>query len=664
MRFSLQDVKKSIQRRGGELTVSPHFLRPGELHKEISSLVAYHERLLGQPQRNFSVDEARACVGDYRLANCLLATLSYWYVWRARDWHTVVAESGASADLAAMGSPTYLRLALYTYVNEQHHGFLDAAQRASIMQEFAAQYQLDSAGIEYLLALDKEDEMLLTRASSEEPPTAQDVATLYNQWVFEAALFNASEVRFTIDCRAFGATLPAEERQPATKMGPSLGVGAVIKRLCYLARKLGVYYELAYDYTLGDGQTPAFLTLTLYGPQEVSGAPQQYGLRLARLCRLLLGYGIKDAGKKRPTLATAIVDAAATVHFLQRAYTFVIDARLLQLLPPVARTEHVIRETSTELFDSSIEQAFASAFMGLAASHGVDGWQLEREPEPLLLANSIFIPDFALTRDQKRIYVEILGFWTPAYRERKLQKLHQLRGRNDLLLAIPIEARDAFAAIVADFPTVFYAGQLAVTDILQVLRSSYDDFEERLATIDVAAVRQHVQADGLVPERSCYALLHCYRRSELQKAAGLVLTTDSAFLAGVGLYSLSWMAPIKAELLTWLSTSGTAALSTTLEQLGQLLPVSLHDDAGALEALLASWPEVEIRRDSLFAAQVALCVGDSSTNDEQKAQERVHAEQEQHVTKKRNKKQTRERRSEVKQRASQEPDVMQGGLWE
>ena len=88
MRFSLQDVKKSV--RGRDMTVSLHFLRPGEAHAEIERLIAYHERLLGQPQRHFSLDDARACIGDYRLAHCLIACLSNWYAWRSSPWDTVM----------------------------------------------------------------------------------------------------------------------------------------------------------------------------------------------------------------------------------------------------------------------------------------------------------------------------------------------------------------------------------------------------------------------------------------------------------------------------------------------------------------------------------------------------------------------------------------------
>ena len=71
MRFSLQDIKKHVQRRGNLLSVSLHFLRSGELRKEIERLVSYHEQLLDHPQRDFSIEDARAIIGDYRLAHCL-----------------------------------------------------------------------------------------------------------------------------------------------------------------------------------------------------------------------------------------------------------------------------------------------------------------------------------------------------------------------------------------------------------------------------------------------------------------------------------------------------------------------------------------------------------------------------------------------------------------
>ncbi len=656
MRFSLQDVKKSV--RGRDMTVSLHFLRPGEAHAEIERLIAYHERLLGQPQRHFSLDDARACIGDYRLAHCLIACLSNWYSWRSRAWDAVIQETLTTPTLNDITSPTQLRLALYNYVNLHHQGFLDTHTRSVALQTFAEMHSLRLADLEYLLVMDGDDEALLVRDASQ-PPSPSEVAALYNQWVFEAALFSASNVHFVIDCNAFSKV--QQEAGPLTNSTVTTGAGMVIKRLCYLAHRLGVYYDLAYDaqeFTSGKQAAPERLHLTLYGPQEVTGAPQQYGMRLARLCRLLLGYAAPKEGrtKKGHVLSGAIVEAEATIHFLQRAYTFKMDTHLLQLLPPSANLSQDTTPAST-VFDSSIEQSFSASFVSLASSQGVDGWRLEREPEPLLLPSSIFIPDFALTRGQRRIYVEILGFWTTSYRERKIQKLQQLLGRDDLLLAIPVEAKDAFANIASHFPIVYYDGQLSATHVLQMLHSRYDNFAERLEQIDISTVRERVLREGLVPERLCYELLHCYRRSELPQAAERVIGADILFTPGIGLYGQAWLTQLKSSVTAWLRAMHSAPLSDVVQEMRhRWLELSACEDA-TIEALLGLWPAIQIRRTSIFEAVIEV------VDEQEPAREDAPVDIEEAVATKGAKKQARERRIATKKRPIVEQEATQGDLW-
>ena len=674
MRFGLQDVKKQVYRREGELYVGLHFLRPGELRSEIERLIAYHEQLIGQSRLRFSMDDARACIGDYRLAHCLICVLSNWYQWRQRSWSDALQQIGSESHLllekAGITSPVYLRLALFNYVNEHHRGFLDARVRPAALQAFAASYQLSAPDLEYLLRLDSDDEALLGRDSLQ-PPGAQDVATLYNQWAFESALFNASSVQFVIDCHAFEQAA-SEARQIGS------GIGAVIKRLCYLARLLGVYYDLTYDSF--SSHTAPLLHLTLYGPQEMTGAPQQYGARLARLCRLLLGYGISQrqhisqthGQHKRnnsPTsasaLSSAIVKAEASVHFLQRSYRFAMDNTLLSLLPvgeasPAQSTGGTSAGVAQQapihtpsVFDSSIEQSFAEAFAALESSHGVDGWQLIREPEPLMFEQSIFIPDFALTRDQRRIYVEILGFWTPSYRERKVQKLQQLQGRGDIVLAIPEEAREAFASLVSVFPIAWYSDQLSATELLHLVRNRYDDVAERLAAIDITAVRSRVQREGFLTERACYELLHVYRRSELQLAVERVVGGDVAFAAGLGLYRVDWMEQLRTSFVVLIETLGASPLAVVLHEARARWPVLAECEDATIEAMLGLWPEVSVHRSSIFEAIVAM------TNDG--AEQTAVADNEEKTYTVPGRKAGREKRTIQKKRVVRE--ASQGDLW-
>src|SRR2546421_560323 len=191
-------------------------------------------------------------------------------------------EIQAHLESAGITSPAQLRLALFDYVNEHHQGFLEEKKRRQALQSFAASYHLNVSALEYLVALDSDEEAVLVREEPH-PPAAEAVATLYNQWVFEVALSNASNVRFVIDCNAFSRL---QHEPAASRNVVGTGVGAVIKRLCYLARRLGVYYDLAYDSTLpaaniasssgqasntntSQSQPSLRLQLTLYGPQEI-----------------------------------------------------------------------------------------------------------------------------------------------------------------------------------------------------------------------------------------------------------------------------------------------------------------------------------------------------------------------------------------------------------
>ena len=649
MRFSLQDVPKRVQKRSGNLTVTLNFLRPGAMRAEIARLIDYHEQLLGQPQRHFSIDDARACIGDYRMAHCLNATLSNWYTWRAPAW--TQHAGGSSLHEVGITSPVQLRLALYDFVNERSGGFLAASDRAIALDQFARSYQLSPPELEYLLALDSEEEALLTRVGDEQP-APDEVAALYNRWAFEAALFNASDAHFVIDCNAF---LKAQSAQRLASE-PLTGVGAAIKRLCFLARKLGVYYDLAYE---GEGGS-ALLHLTLYGPQEMTGAPGQYGQRLARLCRMLLRYGVRG---NHSLPMSAIVKAGATVHFLQRAYLFEMDSDLLKLLPSDSGTQSSVPTAeSNTVFDSSIEQSFAEAFSALARSQGVDGWQLEREPEPLLLTHSngvsttqgLFIPDFALTRDSHRLYFEILGYWTPSYRERKIQKLQQLQARKDILLAIPIEAKGAFASLANDFPIVEYDGQLSATELLKVLRTYIDDFAQRLAAIDLASVRQRVLQEKWLPERVCFEALHCYRRSELIRAIENITGDGIAFASGVGLYDVIWLEHLGISFVEWLGENGRHAmpLAEALQECRSRWPMFAREDHASLEALLNLWPAIHIHRSSIFEAMVALADAPASAIEAQQEPYEQSAPA----------KTVRERRATYKKRSDSTPTTQQD-LW-
>ena len=87
-------------------------------------------------------------------------------------------------------------------------------------------------------------------------------------------------------------------------------------------------------------------------------------------------------------------------------------------------------------FDSKLEADFAQEFeqkVGEKRGH----WRLRRESEVLLLGPTVMIPDFVLSdaRDpDRRILIELVGFWHPRYLERKVAKVREANCAHLLLL--------------------------------------------------------------------------------------------------------------------------------------------------------------------------------------------------------------------------------------
>ncbi len=99
-------------------------------------------------------------------------------------------------------------------------------------------------------------------------------------------------------------------------------------------------------------------------------------------------------------------------------------------------------------FDSKLEERFAKGF-GKLAPH----WDVVREPVALLAGDALIFPDFELRHRStgERWLLEIVGYWTPEYLQKKLAALREARCER-LILCIDEErccSDDALSAVAA-----------------------------------------------------------------------------------------------------------------------------------------------------------------------------------------------------------------------
>lgn len=100
----------------------------------------------------------------------------------------------------------------------------------------------------------------------------------------------------------------------------------------------------------------------------------------------------------------------------------------------LGRGDPIPAGTEPRRFDSQVEAALARDLARL-----LPGWDVVREPEPVPAGRSLIFPDLALDERGgagRRVLIEVLGFWTPGYLERKLRQISEAGLAGALVLCV------------------------------------------------------------------------------------------------------------------------------------------------------------------------------------------------------------------------------------
>jgi predicted nuclease of restriction endonuclease-like RecB superfamily len=136
-----------------------------------------------------------------------------------------------------------------------------------------------------------------------------------------------------------------------------------------------------------------------------------------------------------------------------------------------------IQETDSEeaIYDSTLEKTFGSLSLG--------SWKIKREPTILKAGRYAFVPDFSLQRASMKVYLEIVGFWTPEYLEKKVEKLREVKEPLILLIDRKLKCSEK------DFPAqevIFFDKKIPANEIMKILRK----YEEKQLTEDKSTLQE------------------------------------------------------------------------------------------------------------------------------------------------------------------------------
>jgi len=324
----------------------------------------------------------------------------------ARAMAALALRASVFEPVKAPVDPVRARLEVFEEACRSFGVAVSEEERRAVLERAAARLGCRVEDLEAVLA-EYQDEVL------SKPPdmSAEDLVKEYNLAEVQTLLFKALKLdaRFVAD-------------------------GATTKRLLRAVKALGLLYVAE---KAGEG-----VRLTIDGPASLLRQTRRYGTRLAKLIPHVM---LAD----RWAIEADIAGRVRTLKFeLADARSHLFPRRSVEVEP---------------LFDSEVEREFFKSLSRLAP-----GWKVEREPEPLVAGNRILIPDFSVSCGGRKVYIEIVGFWTKEYLERKLEKLRELKG---VAMIVAVDEELACSS-VKDLPheVVLFRGKLRGADVYPLLR--------------------------------------------------------------------------------------------------------------------------------------------------------------------------------------------------
>ena len=313
---------------------------------------------------------------------------------------------------SSIATPMFIRQKLFEESSKQGLALYDS-QRQDIIQQIANQLHISSDAVETIMWSDKDDNLILTRFDIINP---KDLILWYNLSLFQTLLFKCTQLEFYVKG------------------------GLYWKQVLRNVKRYGLMYNL--EYHSEDTKDDDSIKCVLEGPLSLFKMTDRYGASMAKLLPSIVGtptWKINGSIVKKTDDGQKIYSFELSNDDTQEFLRSTIDTAY-QNNGNVGNDDYV--------YDSSIEASFAKRFHQRFDPNDKFGWKISREPDPLIADGKAMIPDFLFERFGRKVYLEIVGFWTKEYLERKAAKLKVLfdnteKNKNnksiDLLVAVNSE---------------------------------------------------------------------------------------------------------------------------------------------------------------------------------------------------------------------------------
>ena len=398
---------------------------------------------------------------------------------------------------SSIATPMFIRQKLFEESSKQGLA-LSVPQRKDIIQQIATQMHISSDDVENIMWSDKDENLVLTQFDVINP---KDLILWYNLSLFQTLLFKCTRLEFYVKG------------------------GIYWKQVLRNVKRYGLMYNLEY-YSNSNSDDDHSIKCVLEGPLSLFKMTDRYGTSMAKLLPSIVGTPIwkingsivkkHDNGQKIYSFELSNED---TQEFLRSTIDMTYQNNGNDAGNNVYDDNYV--------YDSSTETAFAKRFHQHFDQNDKFTWKLSREPDPLIADGKAMIPDFLFERFGRKVYFEIVGFWTKEYLERKASKLKTLFENNeknnnnnknvDLLVAVNSELACSQIETISKDKIFTFKKEVSLKPILEHLKKidaeitaeKIDDTQIKLDenSLDLISITQ-IAHEYSVPESAAFKIIH------------------------------------------------------------------------------------------------------------------------------------------------------------
>ena len=220
--------------------------------------------------------------------------------------------------------------------------------------------------------------------------------------------------------------------------------GSVAKAIVYAAKRNGVFIEL-------DREDKGVVVRVLPGNRELGSVGQQNALSR------VIGVLIRELLRNKVTFVFSTLVKHPQFKNLKR---FSVDSGELREHSVASGIESITSDVFTA--DSEAERVLFEKIRKNAM-----GWAIHEDPEIVFLEKSIYVPDFVAEQEGRKVLIELAGFYTADYLEKKAEKLKEVEKKHDLVVLVPEENTHAFQKLSS--PIISYRKKPSAQRLLRVL---------------------------------------------------------------------------------------------------------------------------------------------------------------------------------------------------